>query len=107
MPPFVRRLASNPATDDELAGHGLTVGDAVSVLYGNPKIFPNRGHRTRQRQGRPSRWMMIGKGRTGMLLTIIIEGPNSAGEAHIVTGWPASRRERAIYDQPGGRRNRP
>ena len=107
MPPFVRRLGFNDASIDELFEHGLHPDDAHAVLSRNPKLVPNKRRRQRRRANRPERWKMIGPGRTDQLLTIIIEHPDDAGRAHVVTGWVSSRDERTRFRQPGGRRNQP
>ena len=107
MPHFVEELAFNVASIDELFGHGLDPDDAEAVLRGKPKFLPNRQQRVRRHTNRPERWKMIGPGRTGQLLTIIIERPDRAGRAHVVTGWKASRGDQTRYRQPGGRRNQP
>ena len=107
MPPFVLDLTFNAATREELARHGLNFGDALDVLDGSPKFFPDKGGRFRRRRGLRPRWIMIGPGEDGGLLTFIVEAPDEQRVAHLVTGWRSSRGERSRYDQPGGRSNRP
>lgn len=107
MPRFVNELALNAASIEELFAHGLEPDDADAVLRGDPKFLPNRGRRARRGTNRQPRWKMLGPGRTGQILTIIIEHPDRAGRAHVVTGWKAGRGDQTRYRQPGGRRNRP
>lgn len=53
---------------------------------------------------RPPRLRMVGPDRSGRVLTIIIEYPDSTGGSHVITGWPASKDEQARYEQARGRR---
>ena len=107
MPPFIIELTYNSITVDELAGHYLVVEDAIEVLEGSPKFFPNRGRQDRRRHALLERWLMVGPNARGELLSVVVEGPNAERKAHIVTGWRSSKRDETRYYRPGGRRNRP
>ena len=107
MPPFVAGLEFNDVTLEELAVHGLTLEDAEDVLAGRPKFLLDKDNRARRRRGRRQRWMMIGPGLDGALLTFVLDEPDEDRMAHLVTGWRSSRGERSRYHQPGGKRNRP
>lgn len=107
MPRFVEELTLNDESIEELFAHGLHPDDVYEVLRANPKILPNKGRRARRRANHRERWKMIGPGRTGRLLTNIIEHPDHAGRAHVVTGWKSDRGDQTRHRQPGGRRNQP
>lgn len=103
-------LDGNAVTDDELARHGLDLIDALDVYDGSAKFFSQAAQDWVDELGRlrrqPERIKMIGPDASGRLLTIIVELPDVDGWSHIVTGYPAKRSDRALYNHPGGRKRR-
>ena len=102
-----RGLLASGGTDDELWAHGLSIEEVDEVWLGPAKYFDQGERLVEDEDGwlrtQPHRLKMIGPDRTGRLLTIILELPDTEGYSEVVTGWPSSRGERARYDHPGGR----
>ena len=108
MPNRIRSLTWNDVSVEELARHGLTTDNAENVLSdGLAKQFRQparpRRHSAQHWRMQPERIQLIGPDRSNRILTIILELPDDAGNAHIVTGWIASAGERTRYHKPGGR----
>lgn len=101
-------LSVNDATENKLAGRGLTIEDAFGVLDDAPRYFRQRAGAQPGPSGaiveRPARLRMVGRTASGRLLTFIIEYPDEAGCSHVVTGWPADSDEQARYRQARGGR---
>lgn len=101
-------LSVNDTTENKLAGHGLTIADALEVLDDAPRYFRQRAGSRLGPDGaivkRPARRRMVGRAESGRLLTFIIEYPDETGCSHVVTGWPADNDEQARYRQARGGR---
>ena len=82
------------ATEDELWRHGLSLDDALSVI-------DEGGYRTFRDSKREGRRILIGRDRSGRLLTLVLEAVNKT-TSRLITGWPSSPAEQTKYDRPGG-----
>ncbi len=95
-------------TVDHLAKHGLTLDHALEVARGLPVLIDQRAKLVERADGtinwRRARQRMIGRDRSGRLLTFVIEYPDREGKSKIVTGWDADDEEHAKYRQRGGGR---
>ena len=96
-------LSWNEMTEDKLAAHGLDVGDALNVFDSSPRYFDQppvpEVDRSGRRRMRPRRILMVGPAPGRPLLTFVLEYPDASGAAHVVSGWPANRDQRARYNQ--------
>lgn len=88
--PFITELQVSLGAEDELAAHRLTVENVLEVGWNAPEFFRDKVD---------GRFRMIGKTDGGALLTIIIEPTKVNGRWDVVTGWPASKGERTIWEK--------
>jgi uncharacterized DUF497 family protein len=88
---YITELRVSSGAEDELARHGLSLDDALDVLWESPKFFRNKV---------PGRDKMIGRSYSGQLLTIIIEAvPDVPDTYDVITGWKSSKAERTAWEQ--------
>ena len=94
---YIDVLRVSPGAEDELAGHGITVDEALEVRWDDPAFF---------RDKRPGRDLMIGRTEGGQLLTIVVEEQRAQSTWDIVTGWKSDKGERTAWQKARPRRTR-
>lgn len=103
----VRLLAFTPTTSAKLWRRGLSENDAEAVLVHGPVFVPQKAQLEERPGGglreRPRRLLMIGRNRSGRLLTFVLELPDEDGTSIVVTGFESKGNELTWYRQRGGR----
>jgi uncharacterized protein len=87
----VRRLRWDPWNVEHIARHEVTMEEVEGVCRGEPLA----------QQSHQGRMVLIGPTPAGRVLAVILE-PEGFGVYYPVTARPASRKERALYDQNEG-----
>jgi uncharacterized DUF497 family protein len=91
---IIRHLTWNAMNVAHIARHDVTPEEAEQVCHGTPVV----------QQGKNGRYLVLGPTQAGRMLTIVIDPEPDEGEGvfYPVTARPASRRERAIYQNERG-----
>lgn len=84
----IRRLIWDSWNVAHIARHQVTPEEVDDVCRGDPVV----------QQGSKGRSLVFGPTRSGRMLTVVLD-PEGEGVYYPVTARPASRRERAIYQQ--------
>jgi len=91
----VLELELTDQSENELGAHQLSLRDAIEVLDEDDyRTFPDPTHAPRR--------YMIGRTRSGRLLTLIIEAIDDSGRCLLITGWSSSQAEITLYSRSGG-----
>lgn len=64
--------------EDELAGHGVTVDEAIEVIWNGFQVFRNKGYH--------GGYQLIGRTDGGRRLKLIVYEKNT-GLLRVITGW--------------------
>lgn len=88
--PFITELHISIGAEEELSAHGLDAEDALETLWNGPEFFRDKVD---------GRYRMIGRKDGGRLLTIIVEPTSTHGRWDAITGWPASKGERTLWEK--------
>jgi hypothetical protein len=85
-------LAIDQTTEAKLATRGITPAEVEQLRFNRSYLAPNPHPRTRDAR------LLIGPTDSGRLLTVVVEPDGwDAGLWHVMTAWPASRREILTY----------
>lgn len=84
----VRRLIWERWNVAHIARHNVSPDEAEEVCHGDPLVL----------QTYAGRLLLIGRTNTGRMLAVVL-GPQGRSVFYPVTARPASRRERALYQQ--------
>lgn len=79
----------NPGNVAHISRHGVTIEDVEAACHSDPLV----------QQGAEGRLLVFGLARDKRLLTIVLEPRVEPGAYDVITARPASRRERALYNQ--------
>lgn len=88
----VLRLHVNPTARHKLAARSISTDELEQLLANRPYVTPNPHPRVVGSR------LLIGPTDGGRVLTVVIQ-PDRADPAlwHVMTGWPASRREIVLF----------
>lgn len=100
--PRPRSLDISDDSQAKLADRGLEFADAQVAFAHRPALHwqPSQERPLEEGPGtRPGRWVMIGRGVDGDIVTFVLEAPDAGGVSKVVTGWTATRDEIELYNQ--------
>ena len=100
--PRPRYLGISDDSVAKLAERGIAFEDARFALAHRPILNWQPSHERPPEEGagiRPGRWVMIGRGVEGDIITFVLDAPDEDGESQVVTGWTATTDEQELYNQ--------
>ena len=99
-----RRPRTLRISDDsrvKLADRGIALADAEYAISHRPAFHWQASRERPPEEGsgtQPGRWVMIGQGAEGDIITFVVEAPDADGISEIVTGWVATSDEVELYN---------
>ena len=95
------RLTITPSGLSKIGLRGYDLDDAQTVYDRDPLWIWQPASEHVDERGRlrrvPDRWVLVGRGRGGQILTVVIDLPGVTGQSEVVTVFQASARQQSKY----------